>query len=312
MSLVLLASFHDVPREAWNRLAPSVFQTWEWQHTWWESFGRGKLLLFALRYQEKIEAIAPLFSDGGMIFLVGSGGSDYLDLLGRWNSDAMDDLIGAAISETPGFVGIRFYLVPDSSCTSKLLNTAAQRRAMQCWDEGDLPAPLLDLTFGERAAEKDSLRRRETWFSREGDLQIQTCRPTEDDLHAFFEQHVARWKGASQPSLFLEPQQRAFYQGIAARGSAAGWFRFMRIDWNGLPIAFHFGFHYRGEFLWYKPSFDVQLAKRSPGELLLRRLILQAMEEGATIFDFGIGDEPFKHRFATATRTVRTWGLYPS
>ena len=29
-------------------------------------------------------------------------------------------------------------------------------------------------------------------------------------------------------------------------------------------------------------------------------------------FDFGLGDEPFKHRFATHVQMVRNFGLYPA
>jgi CelD/BcsL family acetyltransferase involved in cellulose biosynthesis len=87
--------------------------------------------------------------------------------------------------------------------------------------------------------------------------------------------------------------------------------RFTRVDWNDRPIAFHFGFCHAGRFLWYKPSFAIDLARRSPGEVLLRHLLLAAAAEGATAFDFGLGNEAFKHRFATHTRRVRTWGLYP-
>ena len=63
---------------------------------------------------------------------------------------------------------------------------------------------------------------------------------------------------------------------------------------------------------WQKPAFAIDLARRSPGEVLLRQLLLAAIAEGATVFDFGLGDEPFKHRFATRIRHVHTWGLYPS
>ena len=62
---------------------------------------------------------------------------------------------------------------------------------------------------------------------------------------------------------------------------------------------------------WYKPSFDPAFARRSPGEVLLRALIEQAHVEGATYFDFGLGDEAFKARFATERRPLLTVGLYP-
>ena len=62
-------------------------------------------------------------------------------------------------------------------------------------------------------------------------------------------------------------------------------------------------------YLWYKPSFAIDLAQRSPGEVLLRHLLLAALEEGAHTFDFGLGSEPFKFRFATQANHVKKWGL---
>ena len=35
-------------------------------------------------------------------------------------------------------------------------------------------------------------------------------------------------------------------------------------------------------------------------------------EEHADCFDFGIGDEAYKYRFATRVPHLHTWGLYPS
>ena len=32
----------------------------------------------------------------------------------------------------------------------------------------------------------------------------------------------------------------------------------------------HFGFEYGGRFIWYKPTFDMQYEKHSPGEVLIR------------------------------------------
>ena len=41
-----------------------------------------------------------------------------------------------------------------------------------------------------------------------------------------------------------------------------------------------------------------------------RQLLLAAVEEGARTFDFGLGDEAFKARFANKVHKVRTVGLY--
>ena len=58
------------------------------------------------------------------------------------------------------------------------------------------------------------------------------------------------------------------------------------------------------------PSFALELAPRSLGEILLSCLLLAAIDEGAHTFDFGLGCEPFKLRFATTANRVRKWEMY--
>jgi CelD/BcsL family acetyltransferase involved in cellulose biosynthesis len=162
------------------------------------------------------------------------------------------------------------------------------------------------------AAARQSLRRHERYFRRSGRLSVEHLRDAEailTELPKFMAQHRDRWAHTSSPSLFCDPQQQRFYQQLA--GCEESWLRFTRIVWEDRPIAYHFGFSHAGTFLWYKPSFDISLARHSPGEVLLRQLFLESLAQGEHTFDFGLGDEPFKHRFASHVRHVRTWGLYP-
>lgn len=108
---------------------------------------------------------------------------------------------------------------------------------------------------------------------------------------------MERWAGTPHPSLFLEPVQRQFYQSMADATSKTGCLRFSRLSLNGKPIAFHFGFLYAGEFLWYKPTFDIELARYSPGEVLVLHLLRASEAKHASVFHFGIVDEAFEHRF---------------
>ena len=179
-----------------------------------------------------------------------------------------------------------------------------------------MAAPIVDLRapgIADASVNKKSLRRHERFFERSGGVKVtELCRSEEilPHLDEFFAQHIARWASTPFPSLFLDERHRRFYQRLTTVASAAGWLRFTRVVWQGQTIAMHYGFSHAGTFLWYKPAFAIDLARHSPGEVLLRRLLLSAIEEGAATFDFGIGDEPFKHRFATSVPTVKTWGLY--
>jgi CelD/BcsL family acetyltransferase involved in cellulose biosynthesis len=72
---------------------------------------------------------------------------------------------------------------------------------------------------------------------------------------------------------------------------------------NGAPLAFHFGFEYRRGFIWYKPTFDIQFASRSPGEVLIKFLLEDAIKKNLEEFDFTVGSESFKYRFANRIRS---------
>src|SRR5687768_7559680 len=85
----LLSGFDDpsITPQLWNELlAPDasdvIFMTWEYQTVWWEVYGRGQLLLIVAEKDGRPVAIAPFFSEHGMTYFVGSGGSDYLDFIG--------------------------------------------------------------------------------------------------------------------------------------------------------------------------------------------------------------------------------------
>jgi CelD/BcsL family acetyltransferase involved in cellulose biosynthesis len=323
ISIRPLEGFDDpvLDEATWSRLlrlgqTNTVFLTRWWQKSWWEVFGRGRLLLLGLFRGNEPVGLAPLFADGGMVFFTGSGGSDYLDFVGEVPDDSvLAELLSTVVKMVPDFVGFRFYHVPDRSRTASVLRRAADRLGLTCYDEGQLAAPAIDLrATGEQVTRKKSLMRHQRFFDREGTLVIRhllSARDILDRLGPFFEQHIARWAVTPYPSLFLDPMQRRFYEVLAESSEECSWLRFTEVSWNEKPIAFHFGFCYGGSYLWYKPSFEIDLAKRSPGEVLLRSLLLAALEEGASVFDLGLGAEPFKERFATQTQTVRTWGLYP-
>jgi CelD/BcsL family acetyltransferase involved in cellulose biosynthesis len=163
------------------------------------------------------------------------------------------------------------------------------------------------------ATRKKSLLRHENWFVRNGGITVQHFTRAADilpQLDVFFEQHIARWADTGHPSLFNDPLQKLFYKKICEAASEAGWLRFTMITWQQ-AIAFHFGMNYKGSFLWYKPAFDITLAKHSPGEVLLRQLLLKAIDEKASYFDLGLGDEAFKERFSSSAPSVTNIGLYP-
>ncbi|MBI3941072.1 MAG: hypothetical protein HY315_09570, partial [Acidobacteria bacterium] len=136
-----LAGFDDPAfgPDRWNRLlarGPTnvVHLTWQWQRAWWETLGRGTLLLVAAEQDGDIIAVAPLYVDEGMVFFVGSGESCFLDFIGEIDRPGVvDALLAAACDASPGLAGFRFYAVPVDSPTGSLLLGAAQRLGLDCY-----------------------------------------------------------------------------------------------------------------------------------------------------------------------------------
>jgi CelD/BcsL family acetyltransferase involved in cellulose biosynthesis len=133
----------------------------------------------------------------------------------------------------------------------------------------------------KRTANKASLRRRYNYFRKSGDLRFRSCESESEILgymETFFDQHIARRELTHSPSQFLDSKQHQFYRDLVRQLFPHGWLRFDVVLFDEAPIAFHFGFEYQNKFYWYKPTFDVRYAKRSPGEVLMKFLLEDAID----------------------------------
>lgn len=309
--------------ETWNKLLPDsatneIFQTWQYQSTWWNSFGRGQLMLVTVSYEDTIKAILPFFEDSSMLYLVGSGGSDYLDVIGNFSVREFTEAWLFATKKVKNYSGTVFYHLKESSRTTSLIKEAAHKAGWYVHCENVQKAPILEINlhpeFSLEASNKKSLKRHLNWFQNNGILKVEhfsDYNSVSPYLNKFFGQHVERWSSTQYPSMFLNETQKLFYRKLISELDHTGWILFTKIEWNKYDIAYHFGFTYNSKFFWYKPTFNTIYAKQSPGEVLLKELLTYALNNNFQYFDFGLGEEKFKDRFATNKETVYDWGVYP-
>ena len=319
--------WEDVPglETAWDTLlnldsGHSVFQTYAWHVCWWNAF-RGSHELFVIlgHVGSRLVGIAPmmisteksLLGEVRHVRFIGSSNnaSDYCDFI---TDPAVPRALDALLDEV-GVSSGRFDRMdlsnfPSHSANrSRILEYCKSRKTRLAVDfQADAPVRILgDVQADLKAANKSSLKRHTKFFQKSGDLRFHAC-TSEDEilgfLDMFFEQHEARWAQSGSPSQFLDPAQRAFYRDLVRRAFHQGWLRFDVVMFNETPLAFHFGFQYKGRFIWYKPTFDVQFASRSPGEVLIKFLLEDAIRKGLQEFDFTVGSESFKYRFANRIR----------
>ncbi len=214
-----------------------------------------------------------------------------------------------------------FFNLPTSSSTLPILQSRFSERGnrFSSWVTAEAPARLFSPHTGEGLHEnlqllnKKSLKRHFRAFEARGKLEfrhLDDAAEIQSHLENFFRQHRERRRLAGDQSQFQHASEREFYRELVRRLLPEGWLRFAIVTWNREVIAYHFGFEYGGKFIWYKPTFNAKYAKQSPGEVLLRFLFEYAIEKGLQEFDFTVGEEPFKYRFANVVRSNRRVVLF--
>ncbi len=118
-----------------------------------------------------------------------------------------------------------------------------------------------------------------------------------------FNQHIQRRSVTTAPSLFLNPANRAFYKNLLSKLCPVQKIVFSVVKAEGKAIAFHFGFCDGRTLLYYKPTFDLDLAAHSPGKVLLKEVLEHALAQDCQEFDFSVGQEAYKMDFANHMKT---------
>lgn len=330
IEIELIEQRSQIPLTAaeWNALVAhnetnSVFQTYQWFDAWWCTFGAAHELFFLLLRQEgRIVGFGAMMLrraafGGRRLEFVGTGNADYQDfVLPQGKQAAVRAICEFLRAHSSRWRSACLTNVPSQSSTAFYLREAGRQFGLYLVEEGRVRCPALQLSDrqgAEKLLKKYSLKRPLNWFSSRGEVRfrnVSSLNEVQAWLPVFFEQHTGRWHASGRPSLFDTTRQRDFYLALAAALHSAGWLLFSVVEFNGQPIAFHFGFDYCGSLIWYKPSFDVRYAEHSPGLLLTRKIIEDGLQRSKRELDFTIGEEPFKDRFANVSRFNVTLSMY--
>jgi CelD/BcsL family acetyltransferase involved in cellulose biosynthesis len=307
-------------RRAWNGLLATgptdvVFLTNEWQRLWWKLRGDERLVLVIAERNGRALALAPLFAVEGSLSLVGSGGSDYLDFIGRPDECLLAAMLDAARDAAPDFSGIELYHVPVDSPTTALLPGVAARLGLELHREEVAGAPyaeLADAELVERLTARRSVRKEEARMRRAGAARVRQAQADELEplVELFFEQHAARWRPAGEESFELRGA-REFVHAVAAAGHRGGWSRLTLLEWGGRPAAIDISLLRGSTQLSWLVSRDPTIREHSPGRVLRAHVVLEALRAGRHRFDFGLGEEDYKLRDASGVTRLANWFLYP-
>ncbi len=308
--------------EDWQRLwklqhEPDVFSSLAWVRASLQTYGTRRKLVAPVVYDDdEVVAILPLVIEDQVLKFAGSPRSDYNDVLAdpARAGDVIPHAFEALRNLPETWTHGQLENIPESSplrSAEKQIRSAiggyvkfslSTMCPRVCFDSPEVVADIL---------RKKSLKRHTNKLRRMGELRFRHLHEREEirnHLPAFFDQHIARRALAGEQSLFCDAASRQFYEHLVDELDPQESLRFAVVDLDGQPVAYHFGFENNGRFIWYKPAFDIDMHDYSPGEVLLKHLFEYAAEESLSTFDFTVGTESFKLRFANAH--TRNYTMY--
>jgi CelD/BcsL family acetyltransferase involved in cellulose biosynthesis len=290
------------------------FERPEWALPWAENFcpntlcalaiyGGNELLGLALwfRYTQKTER---------RIAFVGGGDSDYHEVLYRpgWAQVVVGSLHEHLIDTRGGWDRCDFEQLPTESPLASHLPAQPL-----CFErtEGD-PCPVLcidDSTSAvagvpvhQLARYRKCLRRAE----RRGrvSLHLSESEAVPQALDDLFRFHTSRWQPRGSAGTTMGPENEAFLRAVAGRFAHSSTLRLYALRFDDRNVAVLYGFISKNTMFCYLQGFDQDLAKYSPGMLIVGSVIHRAAEEGLRTVDFLRGSEPYKFAWGGRSRAT--------
>jgi CelD/BcsL family acetyltransferase involved in cellulose biosynthesis len=169
------------------------------------------------------------------------------------------------------------------------------------------PLPYLSLGDGLPATASDSLDKHRRWLARRGDITVDLVREAGEAAAAFqtlTEFLRDRWTGRGGSTLDDATRWR-FHERVIPRLLAEGRLRMIRLAADGRTVAVYYGLAAGRWWGYYLAGFDREWAGRIHlGRILLATAIEQAVQQGASEFDFLKGAEPVKYLWPVRERTT--------
>jgi CelD/BcsL family acetyltransferase involved in cellulose biosynthesis len=309
---------------AWNDLVfrmerPEVFFTHQWALAASRAFSDSLSLLTILVYESGqllgVAAMATNRESPDRAFFLTASTADYCDIVSAPEDRAA--VLEAAFEEIErrDLQDLVLANVPAESVTLQALSRVAKSRAFHVHRRRADDCALIYLgDTDERKAVLHSIMRKEKEkrglkkLGQLGTVHVAHLNQHqwESGLQSVFVAHIARFLASNRLSPLIRPQRRAFLMELGRLLGDASWLKFSRLEVDGLPVAWNYGFRFRDSWFWYLPTFDIQHEELSPGSCLLRLLTEEACADPSVKrLDLGLGDEAYKGRFANATSPTR-------
>jgi CelD/BcsL family acetyltransferase involved in cellulose biosynthesis len=293
---------------------------------WWRNLGSGRRLILAAREGGATVGLLPLVltryrgSPLRQLRFMGAPQSDFQDLLAekgretecahrfleyvgeqrdRWDIADLNDLREATS-------------LPTASLPARIQAELGLHR--RC--------PVIPLAQSWEAQQKSlsknlrsnlGRRRRQLERAFSAELVTADAATLPSAMEDLFRLHNQRWRRRGARGAFRGDRLKRFHHEVARQFWERGWLRLHLLRLDGQVRAAFYCFQKEDRVYYYLSGFDPEIAKYSPGNVLMAYSIERAIADGATEFDLLRGDETYKYQWrAEDRRTLRLVIGHPS
>ncbi len=317
-----------------DRSESRVFQTFEWQRTWWRHFGepdkRSRLHMIVVREGEILIGIAPLYIERVAVLgplgyrrlsFTGRGTSDYLDLIvERGKEDLVCTQVARHLAlRRKDFDIVLLEDIHDGSLTHDRLRTAlsaagfsGERFLSEYCPRTTLRETWTDTVATFPSAHRNRLMKRMRVISEEFRAEFEHVTDfgqVESAMNDFIRMHQSRWNVVGHQGVFADSITDQFHRGVAPLLMKRGWLLLAFLKMEGKRFVGDYGLVYRSECSTYLGgAFETPKVNRySPGNVLLMHIMRECHTLGVKVYDFMRGTERYKYTLGAVN--VPNWTL---
>jgi CelD/BcsL family acetyltransferase involved in cellulose biosynthesis len=322
----------------WRRISErcpsrSVFQTHEWQRTWWQHYGNGSLYTLVAYDGAQAVAILPLYKCAQKLPLVrsltivrpiGVGGDTSPDYLGQIALDehareAAEAFANHLLQHRADWDVLELTDLADSSpLRSVLLSAPLPGGCFRLAEQPirirfcELPASwdlyLQTLSSHARYSVR-SLRKKFLAHPEHRLFQWTDGARLDHAIDELIRLHNLRWEGRAEHHSFASERYNAFHRELMHEFFRAGWLRLYCMEMAGELIGMFYGYSFGGTLYHFQGGFDPQHEKMRAGQCLMAFAIESAIAEGCTCLDMLRGEYEYKKRWAPLARETHSYRI---
>ncbi|MBE7414325.1 MAG: GNAT family N-acetyltransferase [Deltaproteobacteria bacterium] len=293
--------------------AATPFQSPQWLLPWMRHLGDGRPFALALRKNGALSALLPLMLRGEEAAFMGTGVSDYLDMLAlpEAGDEAASTIFEYLLRRKDSWGRCALY---ELRAGSPLLKASPPSGLKSSRSAGEpcLVVNLLDRAdkLGRRGPRsgKNGSKRTRRMLEESGELTVETAngRSLSGLLDSFFRLHEMRWRALGGTGVLNGPEIRSFHVEAASGLLEKGVLRLYRMRYRGADFAALYALIHCGRMYAYLNGFDPAFLEFSPGAHILRRAVEDAINEGVRELDFLRGGEKYKYAWGPDERRNST------